>query len=91
MRSLILNLREDKTYSETININMPENSFTLLPFKSNVKGLRLIFKYKNGEKKPVAIYETELMRNIENIGLFECFWFEYAGTDKSYPLNVLIK
>lgn len=91
MRSLILSLRAGKTSSEIVKINSPENTFTLLPFRSNMTDLQLIFKYQNGEKKIITIYETELERTIENIGIFEGFWFEYSTTDMNYPINVLLK
>ncbi|HWY12761.1 MAG TPA: hypothetical protein VN026_15615 [Bacteroidia bacterium] len=91
MRSLILSLRAGKTSSEIVKINNSENTFTLLPFRSNITGLQLIFQYQNGEKKIITIYETEIERNIENIGIFNCLWFEYATTDMNYPINVLLK
>lgn len=91
MRSLILSLCVGQTSSKTVQIDQREHTFTLLPFRSNMTELRLIFKYRNGEKKIFTIYETELERNIENIGIFDCFWFEYATTDMNYPLNVLLE
>lgn len=91
MRSLILSLSAGKTSSEIVKITSPENTFTLLPFRSNMTGLQLIFQYQNGEKKIITIYETELECNIENIGIFACFWFEYITTDMNYPVNVLLK
>ena len=71
MRSLILSLRAGKTNSETVKINHQENVFTLLPFRSNMTGLQLVFKHRDGEKKIFTIYETELERSIENIGIFD--------------------
>ena len=91
MRSLILSLCVGQTSSKTVQINPPENTFTLLPFRSNMTDLQLIFKCHDGEKKIFTIYAAEIERNIENIGIFDCFWFEYATTDMNYPLNVLLE
>ena len=91
MRSLILSLHLGKTSSETVKINPSENTFTIWPFRSNITELQLIFKYQNGEKKIFAINETEIERSIENVKIFESFWFEYATTDMNYSLNVLLK
>ena len=91
MRSLILSLSVGKANSETVKINHPENTFTLLPFRSNMRELQLVFKHRDGDKKVFTIYETEIERNIENIGIFESFWFEYGATDMNCPVNILLK
>lgn len=88
MRDLILGLYKDQTNSETVFITYPENTFTMFPFNGSITGLRLVFRYYHGKTKTIIIHETEMGRTIENIGIFDSFWFEYKSTDKNYSVRV---
>jgi hypothetical protein len=88
MREVVLNLYKDKKCSETISFEKGENSLSVLPYPSEIEGLQLVFKYHDGKKKMMQIYETGIARTIENIGLFESFWFEYQSSKHNYFVHV---
>ncbi len=90
MREIVASLPVDKTKSEIITIKKSENTLIIVPFISNVKGLYLVFKYPNNKIQYMRIYETTLSRTIENLKLFESFWFEYISIDISCHIQLTI-
>lgn len=90
MREVVLSLYKDKKCSETIRFEKGENSLSIQPYNSEIGGLQLVFKYPDGKKKMMQIHETGIARTIENISLFESFWFEYNSSNKNYFVHVIL-
>lgn len=90
MREVVISLFKDKKNSEIIVLEKGENTLSIQPYASEIDGLQLVFKYADGKKKCLQIYETGIARTIENISLFESFWFEYHTSDKNYSVNVTL-
>jgi hypothetical protein len=88
MREVVLSLYKDKKCSDIIRFEKGENTLYIEPYSSELDGLQLVLKYPDGKKKFLQIYETGVARTIENISLFDSFWFEYHSSDKNYFVNV---
>jgi hypothetical protein len=90
MREVVLSLYKDKKCSEIIHFEKGENTLSIQPYSSEINGLQLVFKYPDGKKKLLQIYETGVARTIENISLFESFWFEYNSSNRNYFVHVKV-
>jgi len=89
-RELILGITHDKKHTDTIFFNKNENVLAIQPFSSQISGLQLVLKQLDGKKKTISIYETGVARTIENVGLFECFWFDYDVSDRDYFAQIML-
>jgi hypothetical protein len=91
MRDLIIELPAGKAQSEPVQLNKSESELTILPFTVDVKEIYIVFKFHVDLKRYTKIEETNIKRTIENIGLFESFWFEYTPPVKNnYSIKVHI-
>ncbi|NVO04356.1 MAG: hypothetical protein HXX09_16805 [Bacteroidetes bacterium] len=63
----------------------------IVPFKSELKGLKLCLENANGRKCIKEIFDTT-NHNIKNIDItpFGYVWFEYLSTDKEYIIELVI-
>jgi len=64
---------------------------TMIPFKSDIKGLKICLEHANGENFTTTIFNTN-DHNIKNIDitLYGYVWFEYLLTDKEYVIELVI-